>query len=29
MIGYIYLTINDINEVCYVGKRQKKICLWI
>ena len=23
MIGYIYLTINDVNSVCYVGKRQK------
>lgn len=23
MIGYIYLTINDVNEICYVGKRQK------
>lgn len=23
MIGYIYLTINDINNICYIGKRQK------
>jgi group I intron endonuclease len=23
MIGYIYLTVNDINEICYIGKRQK------
>lgn len=23
MIGYIYLTINDINNTCYIGKRQK------
>lgn len=23
MIGYIYLTINDANDICYVGKRQK------
>lgn len=23
MIGYIYLTINDVNEIIYVGKRQK------
>lgn len=23
MIGYIYLTINDINPICYIGKRQK------
>ena len=24
MIGYIYLTTNDINDIIYVGKRQKK-----
>ena len=23
MIGYIYLTINDVNSICYIGKRQK------
>lgn len=23
MIGYIYLTTNDVNGICYVGKRQK------
>lgn len=23
MIGYVYLTINDVNNICYVGKRQK------
>lgn len=23
MIGYVYLTINDINDICYIGKRQK------
>ena len=23
MIGYLYLTINDVNEIIYVGKRQK------
>lgn len=23
MIGYVYLTINDINNICYIGKRQK------
>ena len=23
MIGYIYLTTNDVNQMCYVGKRQK------
>lgn len=23
MIGYVYLTINDVNNICYIGKRQK------
>ena len=23
MIGYVYLTVNDVNDIIYVGKRQK------
>lgn len=23
MIGYVYLTVNDVNDIVYVGKRQK------
>lgn len=23
MIGYVYLTTNEVNEICYIGKRQK------